>query len=292
MNTTKGKKEQWMNSGGYFIKRLKQEKKPILFLLSRILWRARFSEYLIVKCQFYRLRFFPTSISAEKWVYPDFRKEDEDFFTFYLRSGDVVIDIGANVGTLTLTAAHLVGSSGKVFSIEAHPLIFSYLKKNVELNNFKNVALFNAAIGERNGFIQFSNKLYDELNEVVTNNGLQIEVKKLDDLLSDHLETVNLLKVDVEGYEKFIFQGALNTLKKTECIYFESWEQHFIKYNYSTLDVLGLLKNSGFKLYKLKHSKLKLIPVNYSSEICENLLAIRNIRGFSERTGLSYDENL
>jgi hypothetical protein len=95
------------------------------------------SQFLTVKCQFYRLRFFPTSISAEKWVYPDFRKEDEDFLTSYLRNGDVVIDIGANVGTLTLTAAHLVGASGKVFSIEAHPVIFIYLKDNVALNKFK-----------------------------------------------------------------------------------------------------------------------------------------------------------
>jgi len=275
-----------MSSIEYLIKRLNQEKKPILFLLSRILWRSRMSQFLTVKCQFYRLRFFPTSISAEKWVYPDFRKEDEDFLTSYLRNGDVVIDIGANVGTLTLTAAHLVGASGKVFSIEAHPVIFIYLKDNVALNKFKNVCVFNAAIGNKTGYIQFSNKLYDELNEVVSRDGIQIEVKKLDDLLRDRIETLSLLKVDVEGYEKFIFEGALETLRKTECIYFESWEQHFIKYSYSTIDVLELLKNSGFNLYKLSDNKVKPIQGNYISEVCENLLAIRNIGEFSARTGL------
>lgn len=280
-----------MKSVTYLLKRLKQEKKPILFILSRILWRSGFSHIFTIKCKLYKLRFFPTSILAEKWVYPDFGKEDEIFFTSYLRQGDVVIDIGANVGTLTLTAANSVGSSGKVFSIEAHPVIFNYLEKNVELNRLENVQLFNVAIGNGNGCITFSNKRLDDLNEVVASEGIEITLKKLDGLLVDKIENVNLLKVDVEGYEKFVFQGALEILRKTECIYFESWEQHFRKYDYTTLDILDILKTSGFSVYKLEEGKIIQIPSNYISERCENLLAIRDLQSFREKVGfLSTDK--
>ncbi len=264
----------------------------MLFILSRILWRTGFSKIFTIKCKLYKLKFFPTSVLAEKWVYPDFGREDEEFLTLFLRSGDTVIDVGANVGTLTLTAATVVGSSGKVFSIEAHPVIFKYLQGNIKINNLKNVFLFNTAIGDKNGFIQFSNKLLDDLNEVVTSKGIQINVKKLDDLLLDKVEKVELLKVDVEGYEKFVFQGAVEILKKIECIYFESWENLFIKYNYTSLDVLDILRASGFNIYQIKKGEVRQVPLNYISETFENLLAIRNIQLFRERTGWLERETL
>lgn len=280
-----------MSSIRYFISKLRQEKRLLLFIISRILWTAGFSQFFTIKCKLYQLRFFPTSVSADKWVYPDTWGEDEEFLTSYLRNGDVVIDIGANIGTLSLTAGTAVGSSGKVFSVEAHPAIFKYLEKNIELNGLKNIYLFNIAIGDTNGWLGFSNKRSDEQNEVTGSQGIQVEVKKLDDLFVDKLESVELLKVDVEGYEKFVLQGALEILKKTECIYFESWEQHFAKYNYSTFDVFNILKSSGFSLYKLKHGKVVQLPLDYISENCENLLAIKNIQSFIERTGFCIGES-
>ncbi|MBD1906689.1 FkbM family methyltransferase [Funiculus sociatus GB2-A5] len=280
-----------MSSIRYFITKLRQKKRPFLFIISRLLWASGFCQLFSIKCKSYQLRFFPTSGSADKWVDPDAGEEDEIFFNSYLRSGDVVIDVGANIGTLTLTAATIVGSSGKVFSVEAHPATFKYLQKNIEINDLKNIHLFNIAIGNKNSLVGFSNKRSDEQNEVTGSQGIQVEVKKLDDLFVDKLESVELLKVDVEGYEKFVFQGALEILKKTECIYFESWKQHFAKYNYSTFDVFNILKSSAFSIYKLKHGKIVQLPLDYISEDCENLLAIKNIQSFIERTGFCIGES-
>jgi hypothetical protein len=62
------------------------------------------------------------NLSAHYWVDPANRRRDEDLFAAYLKPGDTVIDVGANIGALTRTAAGAVGPAGTVIGIEAHRL--------------------------------------------------------------------------------------------------------------------------------------------------------------------------
>jgi protein-L-isoaspartate O-methyltransferase len=64
-------------------------------------------------------------------------------FESEINIGDTVLDVGANIGMYTLSAAKIVGDSGKVYSFEPDPIVFSNLKKNVVMNNHKNVILTN-----------------------------------------------------------------------------------------------------------------------------------------------------
>ena len=66
-----------------------------------------------------------------------------------------------------------------------------------------------------------------------------------DTLRTKTAEQVALLKVDVEGFEKFVFEGGHAMLKRTDCVYFEVWDTHFAKYDYTTDDVLDLLRRHG-----------------------------------------------
>lgn len=271
----------------HYISVVLNQKQPFRFIYSILLWRTRLCQLFTIDRGLYRIQFFPTALSATYWVNPDDREADEDFFISYLKGGDIVLDIGANIGTLTLTAASIVGDSGKVFSIEAHPVIYRYLQKNVALNGFRNICLFNVAIGNTKGIVSFSNKLSDDQNEIIMTNGLQIHVEKLDDLLFDKLEEVSyiaLLKVDVEGYEKFVFQGAHKILQKTSCVYFENWERLYAKYGYTSSEVLNMLRSCGFDIYRIKGDKIILISSTYDADISENLLAIRDLSDFMKRT--------
>jgi FkbM family methyltransferase len=238
------------------------------FIASRLLWATRLSPILTMKapggCT---LRFYPSSISAMMWCKPDFYRNDEAVLRKYLRSGSVFVDCGANIGVLSLLASKLVGETGRVFSIEAHPRTVEFLRGNVKLNNASNVTVIHAAVGDHEGEVQFSSRRSDDQNGVAES-GIKVPLRTLDSLVPD--AAVRLLKIDVEGFELFALRGASRVLKTTEMVYFESWESHFKKYGYSTPDVLTLLADRGFDAG---------VPKDYKSELCENLLATQSKRG-------------
>ena len=264
----------------YYLNKIKTQKRPIRFLLSRLLWYSRLCRFLKIHLPYgVVIVFYPTSLSAALWENRNDRKFDIDFIYYCLPEEGTFIDVGANIGVLSLIAAKKVGEKGKVISIEPHPRIFSFLSKNVELNKFnKCIYLRNVAIGDKAGEAFFSSIKSDDQNKIMSNRNatIKVPVKKLDDMIDFNvIERISLLKVDTEGYEKFVFEGAHKTLKITECIYFESWETHFNNYGYSTKDVINLLSKYEFKIYKLKDGNLFEIERGYISKKCENLIAIR-----------------
>lgn len=255
------------------ILRLKKQKRPVRYLFAYFLLFTRLCRFLIINRELYRLRFFPTGFSAKLWANPEEGSADERFFKTYLRHGDTVIDVGANIGTSTLTASILAGPSGVVYSFEPHPRVFEHLKENVRLNELGNIHLFNVAVGGMNGFVSFADNplISDTTNRVVADSKTQVKISTLDDLLRPYdLGTVDLLKVDVEGYEKEVFQGGMETLKKTNCVFFEFLEKNYSNYDVSAREVLEALRENGFKIYKVKG-------------LDGNLLGIRDIESIKKR---------
>ena len=245
-----------MRSIAFYFHRLRQEKRPFKFLLSRFLWETKLVQLLpiVIDRGLYKVYFSPTVLSAVFWLDPDAKGREEEFLISYLRMGDVVVDIGANIGSATLTAAAIVGNQGTVFSAEPHPTIFKALKKNVMLNSFSNVRLFNVAIGAQKGIASFSSKRSDNANHIVLEpSKLRVQVERLDALLLPHNpESREVMKVDVEGYEKYVFEGAPQLLQRTQCIFFECIERFFAKYDYTGADVFSILRASGFSLYEMR----------------------------------------
>jgi len=224
------------------------------------------------------------------WIDPKGWYEDYEFFTTYLRSGDVVVDVGANIGTLSLCASRSVGVSGKVYSIEPHPRTFSYLKHNLEINRIHNVTAYNCAAGNSSGIIHLSDKMADDENTVIHDEtGLIVPVHTLDELFS--LEKhIHLLKLDVEGYEKFVLEGASEMLSRTELIYFEAWKQHFSRFDYCFADVWQILNIHGFETFRFITAKhITTISKDYQPLHCENLIAMRDVDDFKRRTNFHID---
>jgi FkbM family methyltransferase len=223
-----------------------------------------------------KIRFYPTSASASFWADSDYSTSDAFFIDNYLAEGDTFIDIGANIGHLTLTGAKKVGRGGHVIAIEPNPRIFDFLNKNIQLNHFHNIKTYNVALGERNTVSNFSDNKSDEQNSLTETGSIQVCIKRLDDLFNG--DSVALLKIDTEGYELPVLRGALNTISKTGLIFFESYQKHFDRYGYTTGDVLKLLIKNNFRVFKfLSERELKEINQTYNSETCENLIAVRDI---------------
>jgi len=260
-------------------------------LTSVLLRRLRISALFKIYVDEIKLLFHPAAISINLWEDSTKYKVDMDFFRKVLHEGDVCIDAGSNVGLLTLVASKLVGTKGIVYSVEAHPRTYKYLKENIELNDANNVRAYNTALGAATGTLMFSDTASDDMNHVLlTEGGFSVSVTTLD-ILTEDLAEINLLKLDVEGYELEVLKGANRTLSITQCIYFESFDTQFKRYSYSAKDLIKMLAINGFIICypPREHNVIKLVSENHCSPVVENLLAVRDIGRFFQRTGYIFD---
>jgi len=102
---------------------------------------------------------------------------------------------------------------------------------------------------------------------------------------------IALMKIDVEGYEKFVLEGAERMLKKTKCVYFESWDTFFEKYGYTSAAIFKILWHNSFEIFKIIGEKaICRMTSGYRSNKRENLLAIRDLDNFLKRTGIKIME--
>lgn len=154
--------------------------------------------------------------SAELQIYThlyDFR--EMAFLLHYMRKEeDVFVDIGANIGVYTVFAAGL--AEVRVIAAEPAPGTFRKLERNVLFNGLqKNTELHNVAVGDENGYLDFTSGL-DAVNHVVLNgegkNTVKVPAVTLDHLLADKEATC--LKIDVEGFEANVINGASSVLSR------------------------------------------------------------------------------
>jgi FkbM family methyltransferase len=147
------------------------------------------------------------------------------------KKDDTVIDVGAHLGRYALISANKVGKGGKVIAIEANPLVFQKLNKNLELNRFTNVTSLNYAVYSTKGKIKlfFPNEgLKNTLfNTVVSDRAIssekyiEVNADTLDNILYSlniNPMNVNWVKIDVEGAELEVLKGATNILAKGQDI--------------------------------------------------------------------------
>jgi FkbM family methyltransferase len=258
------------------------QQRPLKFLLAKILWKTNLCYLFNIQMEGYSLKYFPTALSAALWVSKEDRMADEMFLADYLVNGDVFLDIGANIGTHTLKAASIIGPTGKILSFEPHPKIYLFLNKNIHINRFCNIDTYNFALGKVSGYLDFSDTIADDQNRIISTTGIQVEVKRLDDFVN--LAHVDLMKIDVEGYELFVLLGATKLLARTKCVIFESFEDNFMKYGYNTSSIIDFFIYNGFTVHMLSGNVLHAIKEGYTSTQCEILFAIRDIEEFLHRT--------
>ena len=269
-----------------FIGVLKDSKNPRKLIFAQMLVKSGLNRFVTIPMNGYKLRFSDSALAVTLYADRNERHDDEDLVKKILRPGDTYVDVGANIGTLALTAAVAVRPNGKVIAIEAHPATYKNLAENIRLNKFENIQAINSAAGNSNGSTRFSNVNSDDQNKVVTDDttGIEVPVSTLD-ILAHDVDAIKLLKIDVEGYEKFVLEGAEKTMLKTNVILFESWDKHFKEFNYSSADVIMLLQQKAFKVYRIVGKLLEQVSENHTSLHCENLLAIKDIIRFCEHTG-------
>ncbi len=221
----------------------------LLYAFGQILAYTKIGNKIIFSTNGYKMYLTKSPVAMVLFGNPKDIREEELFAKKVLKTDDVVLDIGANIANFSLAASHLVGRGGKIFAFEAHPQTAKYAKNNISLNKAKNVTLFACALGEVSGELRFSTGPYDDVNHVDEQGEVLVLVKPLDTIPEiASLSKIDLIKLDVEGYELPVLLGAKETLKKTKRIYFEVFEAQTLRYNYHIKDLFLLLEKSSFDI--------------------------------------------
>jgi FkbM family methyltransferase len=256
-----------MSKWGYRLRKLRKHPRPLRFIVGRLLWLSGLSPLFVVEMpRGFRMRFYRSSISAALWSDPTSRSEDEDFVWTVLRPGDRYVDAGANVGQLVLAASRRVGPGGEVIAIEAHPKVFTYLAGNVALNDVHNVRLHHCALGAGSGEVALTSRRSDDQNYVAEGGPVRVPMLALDDLLPAG-RPARLLKLDVEGYELPVLQGAQRALDQTQVVYCELSAGNCKRYGYEPHEVEKLLLANGFVFLRRTGDELGVTNSPYFSTL-------------------------
>lgn len=144
-------------------------------------------------------------------LYGEYSESEVAAMRGFVRAGDVVLDIGANIGDLTLPLAQMVGVEGCVYAIESHPEFFNILCGNLALNQIQNVRPMNVFV---------KNSETAPVMQRFVGKGAAPKAVKIDEM---GLEKCRLIKIDVDGNELDVLQSGEATIKRLRpIVYFEN----------------------------------------------------------------------
>lgn len=207
------------------------------------------------------------------------------FLGRFLKSAMTVIDAGANEGLYTLFAAQSVGPQGRVWALEPSSREFDRLRLNVENNGLSNVRLFQSALSDSSGEQDLliadaehagQSTLGRFANDVVrVVRQERVPVWRLDDLASQEgLKRLDLLKLDVEGAEVRVLQGARRVLRKLRpLILFEVLEEALVHQGSSLSELLELLHDARYSVCRFDPATGLPVPAVSLTSV-ENMLAL------------------
>lgn len=199
--------------------------------------------------------------------------DDTKLFLELVKQSKVVFDIGANTGIYSILGSKELtdAASNQIFCFEPYSPNLKRLKKNILLNKLQNVEIVDYALGNSTDILNFTVPNDDRISDVSSADGKfsrsmydnsiqwkEIKVKQTTiDLFVEErrINSVDLMKIDVENYEMQVFQGAINTLKKLKpviiCeIFLDAERKQFFD---------NLLADCGYYSYLFENNTLKLL---------------------------------
>jgi FkbM family methyltransferase len=152
-----------------------------------------------------------------------------------LRAGDIVADVGANIGYYALMFSRLIGQSGEVICFEPEPDNLRELYRNLQRNQLTNVKVTESAVGDRNGECTFA----CGINGTVRENGegdIVVKMVRLDSVIR---HKIDFLKIDVEGYEGHVLAGGERLIREHRPVMFVEVHPSLLTPQYSVSDILS-----------------------------------------------------
>ncbi|WHZ21603.1 MAG: hypothetical protein OJF47_000715 [Nitrospira sp.] len=214
-----------------------------------------------------------------------FEFPDMAFLLHVLRAEDLFIDVGANVGSYSILACSAIGARGYAF--EPIPSTYSRLINNIHLNHLENrTKCLNIGIGREEGSLAFSDSM-GACNHALAPGErcvgtTVVNVSTLDTVLKD--ESPDLMKIDVEGYETPVLQGAEATLKKqTLHSVIMELNGNGLRYGFDELFIIEMMFDYGFRTFSYDPIGRTLISLEGKNLTSGNTIFIRDKMSVIER---------
>lgn len=204
----------------------------------------------------------------ENFYLGEYEKNTVDHMNKLIKKNMNVINIGANIGYMTLIIARLVGEHGKVFAFEPHPKSVEFLNTNISENGYHNVEVIQKAVSNKTGDTTLFNNISSAWHSLGTKTGpgnwkrIPVQTITIDDFLKDKNTKIDFIVIDAEGSEKHIIDGMEKTLEQNPKI------EIITEYNPVTLEFvdssgtefLDAIERMGFSIYLIndKNNKVEL----------------------------------
>lgn len=185
---------------------------------------------------------------------------ETEWFMTLVDEGSRVIDVGANIGYYTLLASSLVGSEGSVMALEPDNRNYQLLEKNTKEYGQHNITLVKKAVAadEGSGVLYLSDSNYGDHRTYSSDNSdssYAVATTSLDQILTDSLKRVDMLKIDCQGAEAEILKGAIQLFEESnrmpKCMLLEFWPYGLYQSGSSVDEFFSLIPHEQYEIWNL-----------------------------------------
>lgn len=189
------------------------------------------------------------------YIYFGFIEVSREMLYSQIKNGDVVLDVGANIGETSLNIANIVGDKGCVHSFEPFPETFESFQHNLSLNNFSNIKVNRVGLGDTEEEVGMeirdnSNRGMNAIKQLDDDSERKIKIVKLDSYIKENqINKVDLIKIDVEGFELRVLKGAAETLENLKPrLFIELDDNNLRDQGDSAAELIRYLKNLNYSI--------------------------------------------
>lgn len=209
------------------------------------------------------------TLGLSSLLYGPFEKEELEFVSRFVQQGEIVMDIGANIGLFAVVMGLTVGRDGAVIAFDPVPSNIMRLRANLKENGISAEAVYELALGSANGQMNLKmsdDTAYASLHNVEdgfgNGNVIQVNVRRLDDVWHERgMPMISFIKMDVEGAELEVIEGGIEMLGhcRPTLLIEANTPQHLAKLN-EVLQPFGYrhIHPAGF----LSHNHLFICPAH------------------------------
>ena len=234
----------------------KRQKKKREFLDQEVYYPSEFDITYLARVDDRTVIYMTDDNYSKQWFYPRYTKGRlhepvaTQLLMDHLTQDSVFIDVGAHLGYFSMLAASKAKS---VYAIEVLEFLIPRIHRNCVANHYNNVFTIFAAAGDKPGFVSVP-KVGGPNNKVGSSEHKSlVPVIRLDDYFADVTEPM-ILKIDTEGFEYQVLQGAARILERKPKMLIEV-HRNMKNYGFTVADMYRLLKTYGYEIYSLEHRK-------------------------------------
>lgn len=224
------------------------------------------------------------------------------FIKAAVQPGDSFIDVGANIGMISLLAARCVGQKGLVCAFEPNPTAFERLQAVIAENQLEQVKLYPWGLSDQQSTLTLSvvtahtgmgtlAKIPEKDRSRISNQ-YQVPVYRGDDVLPKELPGVTFIKIDVEGFEPYVIRGLSDTLRRLQPVVLtETIANHLERADSSLEELFAFMRDRGYEGFNIQTKRvtgrhcLRLSKMSHH-QVADNVVWLHRENNLSSRLKL------